>query len=94
MDAKNYQVVVQYSSSKNRFEAYSPTINRYTGKFIPDFPKIAYGDTWMEAVEKWHIQVSKVFELSKKLNILPPAPDVGETNTDIVEENGLGKMVL
>ncbi len=90
----SYQVVVQWSPTNSRFEAYSPTLMTQSIQLAPDFPRVAYGDSIVEAVENYEVLADKFLALLKKLAILPPPADVGPAVEETVNEEILGKVVL
>jgi hypothetical protein len=75
-----YQIVVQWSDCNERYEAYSPTLVRFSRMFVPDFPRTAYGDSPSTATENAIVQANKLLKLVKNLALLPPPPDVGKTD--------------
>ena len=95
MHSLDYQIVIQWSRTNRRFEAYSPTLMNHANRFAPDFPKVAYGSSVTEAVDNYSVQSRKLFKLLRSLAILPPPSDVGPADMSHgVGDEELGKMVL
>lgn len=94
MEHFEYQIVVQWDVRNNRYEAYSPTLSTFAVRFMPDFPKTAYGESMSDALENSAVQSKNLLKELKKLAILPPPADVGFTDPIdySIELNDLGKM--
>ncbi len=95
MDKFDFQIVVQWNSRKDGYEAYCPTLSIFAARFAPDFPRSAHGDSMSEALENAVIQSKNLLRELKKLAIPPPPPDTGPTDpVGYVEREDLGEMVL
>jgi hypothetical protein len=90
-----YQIVVQWSKTRSKYEAYSPTLCDFAIKFLPGFPTTAYGDTIAEAADSYSVQACSFLEALKRMRILPPPSDTGEVDLDPAPGiEDFGKMVL
>lgn len=99
MSSFRYQVVVQWSSRRNQYEAYAPTIVHHARTFDPGHPCLGLASDPGTALTMCMEFANKYFERLRELAILPPPPDVGgadpvyvSLDDDVVDERHHGVL--
>ena len=73
----SYILVIQWSSSREEYEGYYPTLFLEAGKFLPGVSRVCYGNSVTAVAGLAEDMGVAILDEFSRIAILPPQPDLG-----------------